>query len=457
MRNFLKSTLVLVGAMSGGLAACSSGSQENASSDEAAARIRHSSRVHVMPVERNDPKGSLETFPPDSFAPTASDVPGPAGAHLTYQGGPVLSNVKIYTVYWGASVANQSQLNTAYGNMVNSEYFDWLAEYNTPTQTIGRGTFGGSFVDTSPPAGNVTDAQIQTELARLIHAGNLPPNDGNNLYMFHFPPGVTITGPGGNGTSCVQFCAYHGTFAVGGSDAFYGVVPDLGGACGGGCGPGSLFDNTTMVASHEVVEAVTDAAVGLATNASGPPLAWYDNANGEIGDICAGPSIPPAVVNGVTVQLEWSNQSNLCIATRATTVVPDAGADTGVDSGSDAGSDAGSDGGTGCQGDTETEPNDTPAQANPLNASMCGSLSSSSDRDYFTWSTGSGRSTYDLVLAADANATIKMWKKVGSHYRHVSNTSATEISHTTTSAGTYIVLISSPSGTVQNYNLTLSK
>ena len=34
-----------------------------------------------------------------------------------------------------------------------------------------------------------------------------------------------------------------------------------------------------------MIETVTDAEVGMAS-AFGPPLAWYDTTNGEIGDIC---------------------------------------------------------------------------------------------------------------------------------------------------------------------------
>jgi hypothetical protein len=80
-----------------------------------------------------------------------------------------------------------------------------------------------------------------------------------------------------------------------------------------------------------MIEAVTDSAVGLATGPIGPPLAWYDQANGEIGDICVGQG---GSVAGFAVQLEWSNADGACIASGAGT--PDAGpadtspADTGA-------------------------------------------------------------------------------------------------------------------------------
>jgi len=46
------------------------------------------------------------------------------------------------------------------------------------------------------------------------------------------------------------------------------------------------------VASHELVEATTDPAAGLATTFA-PPLAWYDRAFGEIGDICTAQQVRP--------------------------------------------------------------------------------------------------------------------------------------------------------------------
>ncbi len=87
-----------------------------------------------------------------------------------------------------------------------------------------------------------------------------------------------------------------------------------GSGCDTGCGGSSVFNNQTSVASHELIETITDAEVGLAS-VVGPPLAWYDSANGEIGDICNGQQ--GSIVGGdgrtYTVQKEWSNGSNACI------------------------------------------------------------------------------------------------------------------------------------------------
>ncbi|MEP7106199.1 MAG: type II toxin-antitoxin system HicB family antitoxin [Chloroflexota bacterium] len=41
-----------------------------------------------------------------------------------------------------------------------------------------------------------------------------------------------------------------------------------------------------------------------------PGQGWYDDANGEIGDICAWTT---KVLGGWTVQLEWSNRARKCV------------------------------------------------------------------------------------------------------------------------------------------------
>jgi hypothetical protein len=64
-----------------------------------------------------------------------------------------------------------------------------------------------------------------------------------------------------------------------------------------------------------LAETVTDVAVGLASNI-GPPLAWYDSNNGEIGDICNAQQASITVAgNTYTVQKQWSNAENNCVAT----------------------------------------------------------------------------------------------------------------------------------------------
>jgi hypothetical protein len=264
----------------------------------------------------------------------------PAGAHLSYFGGPVISNVHVVQVLYGSGSYNAQVAGTSSPTMgnffadltgANSGYTSLLTQYDTPAsggtnQTIGNGTFDGLF-QIVPSAGNdgstIDDSNIQAELLAQINAGHLPgpvldaAGNVNTLYMIYFPPGKTITQ--GGSSSCVGggFCAYHGTTSntLNGKNILYGVLPDMqpGSGCAQGCGTSTTFGNYTSVTSHELTEAITDADVGIATTFA-PPLAWYDMTNGEIGDICNGQQ-GTYVANGTsyTIQLEFSNSANNCV------------------------------------------------------------------------------------------------------------------------------------------------
>jgi hypothetical protein len=89
--------------------------------------------------------------------------------------------------------------------------------------------------------------------------------------------------------------------------------PDYTGACADLCGfvANDTTASITTASSHEMVEAITDAAIGLAT-AFGPPLGWYDKTHGEIGDICEVQSQGQKVA-GFYVQTGWSNAQGKCV------------------------------------------------------------------------------------------------------------------------------------------------
>ena len=286
------------------------------------------------------------TDTPDNFATS------PAGAHLTYYGGRVVSNMQVVQVLWGtggigtsnghflAQVVDTStpSIATFYQQVLNSGYVDWLTEYNTDitdfggspgtNQTIGHGSFSEQVritpVNTSK---SLTDGDIQTELVNQIMAGHIPlptaDADGNNntYYAIFFPHGITISMGGMNSCGRPGFCAYHGTIVASApvGEIYYGVHPDFqaGSGCDSGCGTGATtFDNVTSVASHEMAETITDCEVSLA-GSLGPPLGWYDNFDnyGEIGDICNAQqgSIVGADGHTYTVQKLFSNTANNCI------------------------------------------------------------------------------------------------------------------------------------------------
>jgi hypothetical protein len=314
-------------------------------------------------VEQHESSGPTDTVTPAGFNPGTNVHKLPwrdpnaapptevnrATAHLDYYGGPVVSDVQVVQVLYGTgsylpqiSSTTSPSMASFYGGVTNSPYFTWLSEYDTnivdqggqqgTNQTIGYGTFLNQYAIT-PSSGNngstITDAEIQAELAAQINAGTLPPvtydaaGNTNTLYMVNFPAGKTITQGGTNSCQSGGFCAYHGTFTLNGKDVYYGVLPDMSSSsgCYTGCGTNSQpFNNQTSVASHELVETVTDAAVGLAT-VYGPPLAWYDQVNGEAGDICNAEQGTVVGGDGVTyvVQKIWSNTDNACIVQHAVT------------------------------------------------------------------------------------------------------------------------------------------
>ncbi|KAJ3317062.1 hypothetical protein HDV06_002096, partial [Boothiomyces sp. JEL0866] len=144
-----------------------------------------------------------------------------ASAKLTYYGGPVISNVEVHPIFYGGnSVQYKTQINAFYKGVVNSSYYDWLKEYNTKNQTIGRGTFGGSIDYTTSLKSSLDDQNdIQPLLTSLADAGKIKPNS-NTYFPIHFQPNVDITQ--GGSASCQVFCAYHGTIAYKGGYIFYG-------------------------------------------------------------------------------------------------------------------------------------------------------------------------------------------------------------------------------------------
>ena len=255
-------------------------------------------------------------------------VTSPKGGNLLYYGGMVLTHVKVTAVFWGQGVNAdiQTGIGGFYTSVVNSTYLDWMSEYNTnvkavdgrdgTNQSIGRGSYSGSVTITPANANTtVSDADVRNELARQIADKKLPAPDENSIYMIHFPPGITITASDGS-VSCQRFCGYHDGFkdTASASDIFYAILPDVAsGACSFGCGSdGNSFNNETSIASHELLEAVTDP---FPTPGDKPafPQAWNTTDGQEIGDLCAQINTTLTTANRTYVlQQQWDNATAAC-------------------------------------------------------------------------------------------------------------------------------------------------
>jgi hypothetical protein len=143
----------------------------------------------------------------------------------------------------------------------------------------------------------VTDADLQAFVANNIKSGALPKADNETLYCLFLPSGMQVSL--GSDASCKTFCGYHDSFTLSGQSVMYAVLPYP--DCAGCLGPNSAFDALTGVATHEMSEAFTDPI---------PGSGWYDDQNGEIGDICAWQFRSDS---GHVVQLEWSDRQGSCI------------------------------------------------------------------------------------------------------------------------------------------------
>jgi hypothetical protein len=277
----------------------------------------------------------------------------PAGAKLTYRGGPLMSNTKVVGVFVNeldgspyAETAGVTAFLQDYGSLTEQSE---LVEYDQASYVQEASSFLGGFAVSlggstppppPPPPGGDCSAELDALLACLgfsspspvrahlaaahrkhrkpapaagttltdadVHAlieanlSALPAVDDDTLYAVFFPTGVTIQADSQN-ASCQQFCGYHDSFvSQSGANIRYAVLPfpDCAGCMGG---LPTALDAITGVTSHEIAEAENDPQ---------PGSGWYDDANGEIGDICAWTFRSE---KGHNVQLLWSNKHNACI------------------------------------------------------------------------------------------------------------------------------------------------
>jgi hypothetical protein len=221
---------------------------------------------------------------------------------LIYRHGPLITSVEIFTIFWGSSWEQEpfagilEKMNQFFDFVLTSSLMDQLSEYSVAGQSIGHGKRTGSITLTTPaPTASVTDQAIQQLLQREISSNSaFPQPSPNTLYFVFVPPGTTVVQSGSN--SCQQFCGYHDAI---GSQIFYAVMPFP--DCPGCLGGVVQLDALTSTSSHELCEAITDPI---------PGQGWYDDANGEIGDICPWKS---KKLGKFAVQLEWSNRAGKCL------------------------------------------------------------------------------------------------------------------------------------------------
>jgi hypothetical protein len=248
-------------------------------------------------------------------------APAVGTPQLTYRGGPLIAQIKLFAIYWGsawnsaptttqapATPVTRQNLDRYLATLVSGPFMDLLSEYSVPGTSIGHGSLLGSAVAGPDPSAQIADSDVRTLIQQRLAAGELPAWDANTLYAILLPSGTAIQQ--GGSASCQAFCGYHDAIldASGAPQAYYAVLPypDCAGCAQTGSGTAlGAFDALTVVMSHEIAEAVTDPV---------PGTGWYDDQNGEIGDICAWQI---ATSEGYSVQQEWSNAAGSCVGPSA--------------------------------------------------------------------------------------------------------------------------------------------
>jgi hypothetical protein len=212
---------------------------------------------------------------------------------ITYHGGRVLSGAEIVLVFWGNDfdAGEVDRISGNYRTLTEVNDFDWISEYDTPSQHIRRPSLAGEVViDPGDARTTLIDTQIVAELVRQLDAGVLPAATEDSYYAVYFPPGITIELGEFLEKSCTTWAAYHDDLAPA-SPGTYAAFP----ACG----------HAPAVAAHELFEAVTDPQ---------PGDGWLTEAGEEIADLCVGSVESLQLRDGgsLVVQRLWSDVAAAC-------------------------------------------------------------------------------------------------------------------------------------------------
>lgn len=283
---------------------------------------------------QNEKADKSETFNPlprhyptkERFAKFARS----GGSSLSYHNGPVMTTAYVVPIYWGPSWSGGSDSSIASSltnfidggttNTTTDTTFGQTGEYNVITQYYqsgptyiqksNLGAAGGALFDNSTPPTNVTDADLQAEVVKMVGS---PRTD--TIYEVFLP--ASSYSSDGAYTSCggpnLYYCAYHGNFSHNGSDIKYASMPYP--SCGGCASSGfTVTQNFEHFVSHETREAVTDPDGN----------AWYDRRGYEADDKCAWSPTPftdsSTGLNfdgsAFAFQYEWSNSAGGCVKTQ---------------------------------------------------------------------------------------------------------------------------------------------
>ncbi|MDQ6703049.1 MAG: hypothetical protein M3Z96_08110 [Pseudomonadota bacterium] len=259
--------------------------------------------AHIMPTVQ----GARALAKARALAPLA-------GGPLVYHGGPIMRRATLYAIFWiPAALQNggPTGMSVAYQNLQtrlladypghgidnnNTQYYEIIGSTTTYIQNAAglslASGLGGFFIDTSPypasgcndtatPRNCITDAQIQTEIQKVMPLAGWT-GGPNKMFLLYTSSGEGSCFNSG-GTSCayVQYCAYHSNIGTS-PPIIYANMPfgnlsvcQVAGTPSPNA-PHASADAVMSIASHEISESITDPF----------GTAWFDSSGEENGDIC---------------------------------------------------------------------------------------------------------------------------------------------------------------------------
>ncbi len=253
----------------------------------------------------------------------APEPPYARNPTVDYLGGHLLTSAKIVTVSFAGDDSNLITRLQDFDDTITSTAW-WkasTAEYCELPKgpCIGPGSNGGHVVLSETAPANLVDTDdgkgstVVSFIQSHVTSGALPAPDDQTIYMLFFPSGTNITFD--SDKSCNSFGAYHYSATLtmpgdaGTQETSYAVEPR--------CNYGETF--LTQAASHELIEAATDAQPGKLRGFVMQDISWNYYGD-EVGDLCDHPwggvfdIMTTVSYDGgapYTVQRGWSNVSAL--------------------------------------------------------------------------------------------------------------------------------------------------